>query len=47
VGTFCATEVNQCIAYCNNPGGTCADGTTCNAFDPPARIGTTEWGYCY
>ena len=47
-GTFCgAPDVSQCIAYCNNPGGICPDGTMCNSFDPPAWIGTTEWGFCY
>lgn len=45
-GTFCATSLGECIAYCTGPGTACSGGI-CNSFDPPTYIGTTEYGYCY
>lgn len=45
-GTFCATSIGECVAYCTSPGSACSGGL-CNSFDPPAYVGTTEFGYCY
>jgi hypothetical protein len=57
-GTFCADTNGdglgeECIQWCQYPGGTCTGGDICYEFtdslgDPaPLIFGGTEYGYCY
>ena len=44
-GTFCATSIGECVAYCTGIGSSCSGGI-CHSFTDPAGVGGVGYGYC-